>query len=182
MSGSTGLRTTLTLCIAVASFICVKNLIKSISLLADGGLRDALGLLDKLSSEDLKNIDLKDEKTIKEITKKAGEEALFKLSLPRMNKDLVELINENLTLDALKREDARARIANGEKYVVRQTIPSYGTTSFDDEVYGPNFEPLAEALIDLKLEPVVVCESAGNQDLDALYMKNYYFSKLNSNG
>ena len=32
VSGSTGLRTTLTLCIAVASFICVKNLIKSISL------------------------------------------------------------------------------------------------------------------------------------------------------
>lgn len=54
--------------------------------------------------------------------------------------------------------------------------------NFDDEVYGPNFEPLAEALIDLKLEPVVICESAGNQDLDALYMKNYYFSKLNPNG
>ena len=37
---------------------------------------------------------------------------------------------------AISKEDARARIANGEKYVVRQTIPSYGTTSFDDEVYG----------------------------------------------
>ena len=29
---------------------------------------------------------------VKEITKKAGEEALFKLNLPRMNKDLVEMI------------------------------------------------------------------------------------------
>ncbi len=33
-------------------------------------------------------------------------------------------------------EEARKRIANGERYVVRQTIPLDGTTSFDDEVYG----------------------------------------------
>ena len=51
--------------------------------------------------------------------------------------------------------------------------------NFDDEVYGPEFEPLADALIDLKLEPVIICESAGMQDVDALYMKNYYFSQLN---
>ncbi len=51
--------------------------------------------------------------------------------------------------------------------------------NFDDEKYGPNFEPLAEALIELNLEPVVICESAGNQDEDAKYMKNCYFSKLN---
>ena len=37
----------------------------------------------------------------------------------------------NMTL-----EEARQRIANGEKYVVRQNIPLTGTTSFDDEVYG----------------------------------------------
>lgn len=51
--------------------------------------------------------------------------------------------------------------------------------NFDDTVYGPEFEPLAEALINLKLEPVIICESAGNQDADALYMKNTYFSMLN---
>lgn len=50
--------------------------------------------------------------------------------------------------------------------------------NFDDNEYGPNFEPLADALIELNLEPVVICESAGNQDEDALYMKNYYFSRL----
>lgn len=33
-------------------------------------------------------------------------------------------------------EEARARIAAGEPYTVRQTIPATGTTSFDDEVYG----------------------------------------------
>ena len=34
----------------------------------------------------------KSKQEVKDITKKAGEEALFKLNLPRMNKDLVELI------------------------------------------------------------------------------------------
>lgn len=38
---------------------------------------------------------------------------------------------KNLTL-----EEARQRIANGESYVVRQTIPQSGITSFEDEVYG----------------------------------------------
>ena len=33
-------------------------------------------------------------------------------------------------------EEAKRRIANGEKYVVRQTIPDHGVTSFEDEVYG----------------------------------------------
>ncbi len=37
---------------------------------------------------------------------------------------------------SLSVEEARQRIANGEKYVVRQTIPSTGVTYFDDEVYG----------------------------------------------
>ena len=33
-------------------------------------------------------------------------------------------------------EEAEARIAAGEKFVIRQTIPETGTTSFDDEVFG----------------------------------------------
>ena len=37
---------------------------------------------------------------------------------------------------SLTLEEAKQRIANGEKYVVRQTIPSSGITSFEDEVYG----------------------------------------------
>ncbi len=37
---------------------------------------------------------------------------------------------------SLSIEEARQRIANGEKYVVRQTIPDTGITSFEDEVYG----------------------------------------------
>ncbi len=46
---------------------------------------------------------------------------------------------------------------------------------FSDERYGPDFAPFAAALKALKLEPYIVCESAGTQDADALAMKNTYF-------
>lgn len=47
--------------------------------------------------------------------------------------------------------------------------------TFEDEVYGPDFEPLAEALKELKLEPYIVSESAGKQAEEAAYMKKVYF-------
>ncbi len=47
--------------------------------------------------------------------------------------------------------------------------------TFEDNHYGPNFEPLASALKKLGLEPYIVCESAGTQDIDALKMQNIYF-------
>ena len=50
--------------------------------------------------------------------------------------------------------------------------------TFDDTLYGPNFEPLMEVFKDYKLNPYVVCESAGTQTRDALLMKNYYNSLL----
>ncbi len=46
--------------------------------------------------------------------------------------------------------------------------------TFEDTVYGPHFEPLAEALIRDRLTPTIICESAGTQSLDALAMKNHY--------
>lgn len=49
--------------------------------------------------------------------------------------------------------------------------------TFEDEVYGPNFEPLAIALKELNLEPVIICESAGTQAEDAMQMKSTYFQK-----
>lgn len=49
--------------------------------------------------------------------------------------------------------------------------------TFEDDVYGPNFEPLAIALKELKLEPVIICESAGTQAEDAMQMKSTYFQK-----
>lgn len=46
--------------------------------------------------------------------------------------------------------------------------------TFDDTVFGPEFEPLAYALLELKLEPYIVCESAGTQTEDAMAMKRIY--------
>ena len=46
--------------------------------------------------------------------------------------------------------------------------------TFEDEIYGPEFEPLAVALKELGLEPYVVSESAGTQAEDARRMKDIY--------
>lgn len=46
--------------------------------------------------------------------------------------------------------------------------------TFEDEKYGPEFQPLAVALKKRGLEPVIVCESAGTQAEDAMEMKRIY--------
>ena len=46
--------------------------------------------------------------------------------------------------------------------------------TFADEVYGPNFEPLMEAIYKNSLNPTIISESAGTQSDDALAMKKYY--------
>ncbi len=43
--------------------------------------------------------------------------------------------------------------------------------TFADEVYGPRFEPLAEAIVREGLCPRIICESDGTQLEDALFMK-----------
>ena len=48
--------------------------------------------------------------------------------------------------------------------------------TFEDTVYGPEFEPLAVALHDLKLQPYIVSESDGTQAEDARAMKDIYLS------
>ena len=48
--------------------------------------------------------------------------------------------------------------------------------TFEDTTYGPEFEPLAVAIKDLKLEPYIVSESAGKQIEEALEMKKIYLS------
>ena len=45
---------------------------------------------------------------------------------------------------------------------------------FNDNLYGPNFEPLAKVLHDLNLEPTIICESANFMAEDALKMRNIY--------
>ncbi|MBQ8646987.1 MAG: TIM barrel protein [Oscillospiraceae bacterium] len=46
--------------------------------------------------------------------------------------------------------------------------------TFADTQYGPDFEPLLELCYERRLEPVIICESAGTQAEDARTMMEYY--------
>lgn len=46
--------------------------------------------------------------------------------------------------------------------------------TFEDEIYGPDYEPLMEAIAKNSLSPTIISESAGTQSDDALTMKKYY--------
>ena len=46
--------------------------------------------------------------------------------------------------------------------------------TFEDRLYGPNFEPLMEAIVKDGYSPRIVCESDGTMAEDALTMKRYY--------
>jgi deoxyribonuclease-4 len=46
--------------------------------------------------------------------------------------------------------------------------------TFEDTIYGPDFEPLAELVAKKKLSPTFICESNDTQSIDALKMKKMY--------
>ncbi len=48
--------------------------------------------------------------------------------------------------------------------------------TFEDTSFGPPFEPLMEAIAELRVTPTIICESDGTQAEDALAMKHYYFN------
>ena len=50
--------------------------------------------------------------------------------------------------------------------------------TFQDDVFGPNFEPLMELVAEYGLEPIFICESDNTQSDDALMMKKYYLERL----
>ena len=50
--------------------------------------------------------------------------------------------------------------------------------TFDDVVYGPDYEPVMELVAKYNLSPTFVCESAGTQAEDAKKMKDYYLSLI----
>ena len=52
--------------------------------------------------------------------------------------------------------------------------------TFGDDVYGPEFSPLAEILLEYDMEPYVICESAGMQAEDALIMKTEFINMRNN--
>ena len=48
--------------------------------------------------------------------------------------------------------------------------------TFEDTVFGPDFEPLADLLVQKNSEAHIICESDNTQDLDSLYMKQQYLA------
>lgn len=46
--------------------------------------------------------------------------------------------------------------------------------TFDDTLYGPEFDPVAEIICERSLTPTFICESSGTQAEDALIMKKIY--------
>jgi len=49
--------------------------------------------------------------------------------------------------------------------------------SYKDTEYGPDFNPLAQAIIEMDLEPVVICESRGTMAEDALTLKKIFIEE-----
>ena len=45
-----------------------------------------------------------------------------------------------------------------------------------DTKYGPEFEPLARVIKKYNLEPTVICESKGIMAIDAMKLKDIYYS------
>ncbi len=80
----------------------------------------------------------------------------------------LEYLLEKLGYDRMKHFHVHfSKIQYGAKGEIRHL-------TFEDEIFGPEFMPLAEALAELRLEPYVVSESAGTQTEDALAMKRMY--------
>ena len=60
-----------------------------------------------------------------------------------------------------------SKIQYGDKGEIRHL-------NFDDEIYGPNFQPFAEVLIEKGLSMRIICESMSDMPKDALTMKKIY--------
>ena len=48
--------------------------------------------------------------------------------------------------------------------------------TFEDNLYGPDFEPVMDLTVKYDCSPIFICESAGTQAEDAKQMKKYYIS------
>ena len=46
--------------------------------------------------------------------------------------------------------------------------------TLDDEEYGPDYQPMLDAILEMGLEPDILCESKGTQAKDAQKMQSYY--------
>lgn len=82
---------------------------------------------------------------------------------------ILDKIENKLGIDRLKRFHSHF-----SKIEYTQNGGEKRHLTFEDELYGPRFEPLMELVARKSLSPTFICESAGTQDTDALQMKKYY--------
>lgn len=88
-------------------------------------------------------------------------------------------------LDYLESALGRPRIERFHAHFSHIEYGKAGETrhlTFEDEQYGPDFSPCAQALAERDLHPRIVCESAGTQAEDALAMKQIYREALEQKG
>ena len=52
--------------------------------------------------------------------------------------------------------------------------------TFEDSLYGPSPEGLAQVIARKGLSPTIICESAGTQSADAKYLKDQYEKAKNN--
>ena len=81
---------------------------------------------------------------------------------------VLEVIENTLGLDRLRRLHIHFSHIEYTKGGEKKHL------NFEDGLFGPNFEPVCEALLKKGVEPMIISESAGKQDEDSLEMKRIY--------
>ena len=72
----------------------------------------------------------------------------------------------------------RLKVFHSHFSKIQYTIPGGEKKhlTFEDDKYGPEFEPLAMLVAMRDLSPIFICESSGTQAEDAQRMQNIYKS------
>lgn len=80
-------------------------------------------------------------------------------------------------LDAIENELGHDRLSHMHIHFSKIEYTNGGEKkhlTFADETFGPQYEPLLDEIHKRKLEPSIICESAGTQAEDAAEMKKYF--------
>lgn len=85
--------------------------------------------------------------------------------------NILEIIENKLGADRLKSFHSHFSMI---EYTERGGEKKHLT--FEDNEYGPRYEPLLELIYKKGLSPIIICESRGTQTEDAKTMKDYYKS------
>ena len=88
-------------------------------------------------------------------------------------------------LNAIENELGEARLKEFHSHFSKIEYSAGGEKkhlTFEDTLFGPDYEPLMELIYKKNLSPIFICESAGTQAEDAKAMKDYYSLLLDGEG